>query len=503
MLCSAAVLCPLSSPPCTNPLAPDSTIVATLASPISTYFHSSTLLSWIASGYLIANAAIQPLSGRLTDIFSRRAGVIFACTFFAAGTLLCGLARNAPMLIAGRVIAGMGGGCLNTIGVFIASDLIPLRKRGLWQGFANIVYGSGMGLGGIFGGFMNDRLNWRWAFYVQVPFIVVAGVLGAIFVDVPVKVTDKSRLRRVDFSGAILLSASLVLLLLGLNSGGNLVPWTHPLVLTSLPLSAVAFVAFVLVEDRLASEPIIPVRLLLHRTVASACLTNWFVTMAVFGLFYYVPIYFQTVQSLSTTAAGARLIPQSVGASIGSLGSGILMRATGRYWYLTITAQALLLTSAALIAGTFSSHLASWPPFLILGLNGVAYGAMLTTTLLALLAAVGHEHQAVITSASYAFRSTGSTIGITLASAVFQNILKRRLWDRFAGFEDAGEVIRRIRDDVGDIGHLPPGWEEGVRETYVEALRGVWGLIVGLAGMAAFVALFMREHKLHNNLERK
>lgn len=88
----------------------DSTIVATLASPISTYFHSSTLLSWIASGYLIANAAIQPLSGRLTDIYGRKAGVIFACTFFAAGTLICGLAQDAPTLIAGRVIAGMGGG---------------------------------------------------------------------------------------------------------------------------------------------------------------------------------------------------------------------------------------------------------------------------------------------------------------------------------------------------------------------------------------------------------
>lgn len=88
----------------------DSTIVATLASPISTTFHSFTLLSWLGSGYLIANAAIQPLSGRLTDIFGRRAGLIFACTFFAAGTLICGVAQSAQVMILGRVVAGAGGG---------------------------------------------------------------------------------------------------------------------------------------------------------------------------------------------------------------------------------------------------------------------------------------------------------------------------------------------------------------------------------------------------------
>jgi MFS family permease len=84
--------------------------VATLASPISRNFHSSTLLSWIATGYLIANAAFQPLSGKMSDIYGRKAGIIFASSFFAIGTLICGLAQNAPMMILGRVVAGTGGG---------------------------------------------------------------------------------------------------------------------------------------------------------------------------------------------------------------------------------------------------------------------------------------------------------------------------------------------------------------------------------------------------------
>lgn len=130
----------------------DTSVVATLSGPISSSFNSGTSFSWIASGYLVANAACQPLSGKLTDIYGRRAGLIFAVTFFVAGTLMCGLAQNDKMMIAGRVIAGMGGGCINTVSVFVASDLIPLRRRGVWQGIGNIVFGAGLGLGGVYGG---------------------------------------------------------------------------------------------------------------------------------------------------------------------------------------------------------------------------------------------------------------------------------------------------------------------------------------------------------------
>jgi predicted MFS family arabinose efflux permease len=88
----------------------DQTIIATLSAPISTSFNSLTLLSWVASAYLIANAACQPISGRLTDIFSRRTGLVVSNILFAAGNLMCGLAQTEWTMIAGRVVAGMGGG---------------------------------------------------------------------------------------------------------------------------------------------------------------------------------------------------------------------------------------------------------------------------------------------------------------------------------------------------------------------------------------------------------
>jgi MFS family permease len=459
-------------------------------------------VSWIATSYLIANAALQPLSGKLTDIFGRRAGLIFSNIFFLAGNLICGLAKAEWVMIFGRVIAGMGGGGLMAISTFVASDLVPLRKRGLIQGIGNVCYGTGAGLGGVYGGWINDIKGWRLAFLIQLPLIAVSGVLVAITVKIPVKEKQMSRIKRVDFAGSVTLVLSLVLLLLGLNSGGNVVPWTHPLVLACLPSSAVFLALFVYIEARVASEPIIPVHLLLDRTVACACLTNWFTTMATFIFLYYVPIYFQ-VLGYTTTQSGLRIIPQSIGASIGSLGTGLIMRATGRYYILNAVIESLLLASAILIAALFGRNTPDVPAYIALLLGGLGYGGMLTVTLLALIAAVPHKFQAVITSASYAFRSTGSTIGITIASAVFQNVLKDQLWTRFANDPQAGEVIGKLRDSIEEIRRLPPQYYDGAIDSYMYALKAVWYTSLGLGAAGVIISLGMREHTLHANLARK
>ncbi|KAJ5826128.1 hypothetical protein N7474_003266 [Penicillium riverlandense] len=479
----------------------DTTIVATLSAPISSSFHSLSLFSWLATSYLIANAAFQPISGRLTDIFSRRWGLVFSNVFFAIGNLICGLAQSEWVLIFGRVVAGMGGGGLLVISTFVTSDLVPLRKRGIWQGVGNICYGAGSGLGGLFGGWINDTIGWRWAFLLQIPFLVVSCILVAWKLDVPVKESDTARIKRVDFLGAVTLVITLVTLLLGLNTGGNQVPWTHPVVLTSLPLSAVFLGIFIYIEAKVASEPIIPVRLLLDRTVLAACLINWFLTMTVFGLLFYLPLFFQ-VQGLSATAAGVRLAPQAMGTSIGSLGSGFIMRASGRYKSLNYVALSLQVVSTALIC-TLNLSTPAWLPFVYFFLLGTAYGSMLTVTLVALISAVDHQHHAVVTSASYAFRSTGSTIGITIASAVFQNTLKLGLWSRFAGREHAAELIARLRDNLDEIWKLPADWRPGVLDAYMDSLRAVFLTLLGVSLLGSLSSIALREHTLHNNLARR
>lgn len=478
----------------------DSTIIATLSAPISTSFNSLSLLSWLASAYLIANAACQPLSGRLTDIFSRRTGLVFSNILFAAGNLMCGLANSEWTMIAGRVVAGMGGGGLMAISTFVCSDLVPLRKRGLIQGLGNVCYGAGAGLGGLFGGWVNDTWGWRMAFLAQVPVVILSGILVFFTVQIPPKHSAKPKLSRVDFLGSSTLVLTLVLLLLGLNSGGNIVPWTHPLVLASLPLSFVALLGFIYIETR-TSEPVIPVKLLLNRTVLASCLTNWFCTMTIFMLTFYIPLFYQ-VAGLSTTLSGARLIPNSIGASIGSLSSGLIMNHTGKYKFLGIALISSLVLGTGLLS-TLTFGKPYYPAYIYMFLVGTGYGGMLTVTLLATISAVAHEHQAVITSATYAFRSTGSTIGVTIASAVYQNLLLKGLHERFDGKKGAEEEIERIKNDLGELKRLPEGWEQGVMESFRGALQGVFLTALGIAVLGLVSGCFMRQHVLHKSIARR
>lgn len=478
----------------------DSTVIATLSAPISTSFNSLSLLSWLATAYLIANSACQPLAGRLTDIFSRRTGLVVSNVLFAAGNLICGLAESQWGMIAGRVVAGMGGGGLMAIGTFVASDLVPLRKRGVIQGIGNLSFGSGAGLGSLFGGWVNDTWGWRVAFLIQVPLVAISGTLVFFAVTIPPKKSAKSKLSRVDFSGAFMLVVTLVLLLLGLTLGGNIVSWTHPLVLVSLPLSGLALAAFVWIETNWAKEPIIPITLLLNRTVAAACLTNWFSTAAVFMITFYVPVFFQ-VNGYSATAAGMRLLPQSIGGSIGSLGTGLFMNYTGKYKALGLISVATFVLGAGLLS-TLTFATPAGPAFVYLFLTGAGMGSLITVTLLAAISSVPHDQQAVVTSASYAFRSTGSTLGVTIASAVYQNLLLSGLHQRFDGRDGADDEIRRIRDSLDELKKLPAGWEQGVFESYEIALRGVFLTSLGIAVLGLVAASFMREHKLHNTISR-
>ena len=484
----------------------DGTMVATLTASISATFNSLSLLAWLASSYFIANSIIQPLAGKLTDIYGRRSGLVVCNLVFGIGNLICGLGKSEYTIIFGRVVAGLGGGGLHAIPLFLANDMVPTRRRGVWQGFNNICWGVGSGLGGLFGGWLNDTIGWRWAFVLLGPFTLLSCALVGIFVVPPTKAIEdegvEDKWSRVDVRGSITLVIGVVLLLTGLNSGGNTVPWSHPLILISLPLSVVFFVAFTYIEAYVALEPIIPVRLLLDRTVAAACLTSWFFSMAQTALTFYAPIFFQ-IQGKSARVAGLLLIPTSVGAAVGGIATGISIRASGTYYILNIVVQVAFLLPLGL-ATRFNLHTPVVLPIIYFFCTGAAYAGKLTITITALIAAVQQRHQATITSASFAARSTGSTIGIAVCSLVFQNILKNALWRKFGREDDAWSIIGRLRGNLKEIKYLPRGgWMmQDAEDAYMEALRGVFWTIFTLAAVGTVASLFMREHRLHTRMDR-
>jgi MFS family permease len=293
----------------------------------------------------------------------------------------------------------MGGGGLMAISTFIASDLIPLRQRGIVQGITNICYGSGAMLGGIFGGLVQDhaQLGWRLAFLLLVPPSLVSAVAVAYLVRIPPKQSDKSYLARIDFVGALLVISFLVLLLLGLNSGGNMVPWLSPLPLITIPLSLVVLALMIRWESK-APQPILPARLFHSRTPVAACACNLVCTMAVMCGIFYAPMYLQTLGE-SATSAGMAILPSPVGVSVGSLAAGWWMRRTGKYYSIGLT-----FTATMVVGFSVFNLLGRDSPRWLIGfgffLVGVGYGSHLTITLLACISSVDHSQQAVITSAT-------------------------------------------------------------------------------------------------------
>ena len=293
--------------------------------------HSLNNTSWIASAYFLTLTSFQPLYGKLSDTFGRKACLLFAYTIFGLGCLFCGLAGSMEQLIAARALTGVGGGGMTTVVSILMSDIIPLRERGTWQGIVNIIFAAGSGIGAPLGGLLSDSIGWRSAFLGQVPLCILAFlfVLFTLHLPSPSSSSILSKLSAIDFPGAALLILATTSLLLGLDTGSN-VSWCSPLSVTCLGLVFPLFVLFVLVEVRYASNPFAPGRIIFDRSMVAAYAVNFFAMAGWFGMLFYVPLYYQAVDSVGASEAGVRLLPAIVCAVTGSLLGGLVIQKTGK-----------------------------------------------------------------------------------------------------------------------------------------------------------------------------
>ena len=171
--------------------------------------------------------------------------MIVAGVVFSIGTLVCGIDTQERVFILGRVIAGAGGGAITAIFTFVGADRVPLRRRGVVQGINNIAMAYGTGLGGLVGGLFNKWFGWKMAFVVQLLFIALGLILYVIVADMPSHPTKEQQERHLDYAGSVTFVLSIVLLLAGLNAGGNEVAWSHLLIWSSIIVSAGLFAHFV------------------------------------------------------------------------------------------------------------------------------------------------------------------------------------------------------------------------------------------------------------------
>ncbi|TDZ31285.1 Vacuolar membrane amino acid uptake transporter fnx2 [Colletotrichum spinosum] len=469
--------------------------VATYAK-IGSELHALNNTSWLATAYFITLTSCQPLYGKLSDIFGRKECLLFAYTIFAIGSLGCGLAQSFAQLCVARAVAGVGGGGMNSVVTILLSDIVPLRDRGVWQGYINIIFAAGTSTGAPLGGLLADSVGWRWSFTGQVPLCVAAFLAVYFVLDLPKADHEhwREKFRRIDFLGAATLVAAVIALLVGLDSGSNN-GWSNPVTVGSLAATPVLFAVFILVEMRVASHPFAPGHIIFDRSLFAGYLTNFFGVAAHLASIFFLPLFFQAVQGASATQAGAYLVPAMIASVCASLSAGVYMKRTGRYYVLTIVAYGLMLaavvpTAAALYSRSTAGLVASMA---LLALGG---GAGITTTLVALLSNAAVQDTAVVVACSYLFRSLGSSIGISVCSAVLQQVLRTQLAARLSDGEEARRVEERVRESLDYIGELPAEVAGQVRASYQVAALGAMVPMTAFLVLALGATFFIREKTL-------
>lgn len=257
--------------------AADQTIIVSSYGKIGSELKALNLASWIATSYFLTLTSFQPLYGKLSDIFGRKACLLFAYLVFGVGCIFCGLAQNMPQLIGARAFAGIGGGGMTTVVSILLSDVVPLRERGKWQGYLNIIFATGASTGAPLGGMLADYVGWRWAFLAQGPLCIVAFLATFFALHLPKKDDShwKEKLRRIDFLGAAILISAVFLLLLALDRGSN-VSWNSSLTIIAISVSLPLFVVFILVEMKFAREPFAPGHIIFSRSMAACYFCNFF-----------------------------------------------------------------------------------------------------------------------------------------------------------------------------------------------------------------------------------
>ncbi|KAM3457140.1 hypothetical protein MY3296_001192 [Beauveria thailandica] len=381
----------------------DSTIMASSHPVITSYFGAANSASWLSTAFMLTSTAFQPLLGRLSDAIGRKSLYTGCMAIFALATTLCATAWSIESFIFARALCGLGAGGMSCLGSIIISDLVPIQRRSSYQAYINVTYGVSSTLGAALGGTLAEALGWRWEFGVQVPPLLLCLVVASKAIpadlgiaDEPVKVWQA--LQKFDVKGSLLLTTSVSSLILGLNLGGNIFPWNHPIVITALTTFTICFPIFLHVESR-AESPIMPLTLLFNAPRANIIFGGFIGTMLSSSNFFNVPIYFQAVLLTSATSSGMRLALPS---AISSLGQGFQ------------------------VPGTF----------------------------MATLACSKQSEQAVVISTLILWRSLGMVLGVALSSLVVQNALLHYLQLYVTG-HDKEAIIARVRSSVSHLSAAP------------------------------------------------
>lgn len=377
-------------------------------------------IQWVSTAYMLAFATVIPLTGWASDRYGAKRLWMASLALFVAGSVLCGVARSDVMLIAFRVLQGLGGGAILPVGMTMLAQAAGPRRIGRVMAIVSVPLLLGPIFGPMVGGVLVTDLSWRWIFYVNLPIGLFALVMSYRLLDRGVPRPGE----RLDVVGLLLLAPGLVAFVYGLSevassggveSAGVLVPAVGGLILLA------SFVVWALRTDR----PLLDVRLFRGPVFSGAVLVSVLAGAALIGSALIIPLYYQVVRHQSALAAGLLLIPQGAGAAVVQPITGRLVD-RGRGGWVVLAGLPLMALGFAgftqVTAHTDETLLAA-----SLFVNGLGAGCSMGVVISAALRTVARPSIPAASAALNIVARIGGALGTALFAVVLQHEFARSL----------------------------------------------------------------------------
>jgi len=390
----------------------DNTIVNVALPSIQSSLHLKiSELEWVVTGYALTFGALMLTGGKLADLLGRRRVFVAGLVIFTLSSLWCGLAGSASMLIAARVVQGIGAALMNPATLSIITVTFAPRQRGTAIGIWAGVSALALAIGPLVGGLITEHINWNWIFYINVP-VGAVGILAAFaFID---ESRDTSHEQRPDVPGLLTSALGLFALSYALIEANNY-GWTSGRILGSFAVAAVALVAFVLLElhQRL---PMLELALFRNRGFAGANSVMLLVGLAMFGVFFYVSLYVQQILGYSPVQAGASFLPWTMLIILLAPQAG---RLSDRIGPRPLVSFGMVVLAGSLVwFSQLGLHESFWSllPGMLLG--GVGMSAAMAPVTAAAMSSVRPDKAGVGSAVLNSMRQVGGSLGIALMGAI-------------------------------------------------------------------------------------
>jgi MFS family permease len=272
---------------------------------------------WAATAFLLASTIFQPVYSQLGDMWGRKHPMMLAVAVFAVGSAICGGTQSAAVFIFGRILHGLGTGGIDLFAEMIVCDIIPLRKRGPYLAIKHITFAIGTTLGPLLRGVFAEH-GWRWCFLINMPICAISLVTIWFYLNVDggansSEVILLKELKKIDCIGSSMLTASAVMILVALSTGGAPKPWSDPVIVIPIVLGVLGLAAFAFWKrSKYCAHPIMPPSVFSNRTTNIAFALTTIHGFLTYGFQFYLPPYFQAVHVSSPSQSGIEVMPTTL-----------------------------------------------------------------------------------------------------------------------------------------------------------------------------------------------